>query len=251
MLQGTRNRHGGIYLVPADLPADDADFAAQLAAALTAWTTEGLALAWLTVPAGRPGLIAPALALGFEFHHCTPAQLTLTRRLREAAYIPGYASHTVGVGAVVLNGRDELLTVVERRDLVARPGYFKLPGGMLERGEHIADGVVREVFEETGVRAEFQGLLSLRHHHQGQFATSNLYLVARLRPLSETIAIDEREIGLARWMPVAEFLACASVGPYNKRVVQAALDGGVLAAEELAGYMDAAKDYEIFVSPPA
>jgi ADP-ribose pyrophosphatase YjhB (NUDIX family) len=55
----------------------------------------------------------------------------------------------VGVAAVVVRG-DEVLLV--RRGTEPLRGSWSLPGGLLELGETTAEGVTREVLEETGVR---------------------------------------------------------------------------------------------------
>src|SRR5215472_13534839 len=55
----------------------------------------------------------------------------------------------VGVAAVVLRD-DEILLV--RRGREPLRGMWSLPGGLLELGETTAEGVAREVLEETGVR---------------------------------------------------------------------------------------------------
>jgi len=214
---------------------------------LQGWRAEGLRVAWLLVPVSRTELINVAVAAGFRFHHCADGGLMLTMRLASGAYVPAYATHTIGVGAIVISAGREILTVVERGDLDARPDYFKLPGGMLERGEHIAAGAVRETLEETGVRTEFLDLVSLRHHHRGQFGTSNVYAVCRLKPLTHEITMDETEIGRALWLPVEEYLAHPGVGPYNRRVVSAALGGQGLNSTTIDRYMDSADDYEAFL----
>jgi 8-oxo-dGTP diphosphatase len=59
------------------------------------------------------------------------------------------ATPLVGVAAVVIRGEDILLI---RRGREPMLGAWSLPGGLLEVGETTADGVVREVLEETGVR---------------------------------------------------------------------------------------------------
>ncbi|HTH52471.1 MAG TPA: NUDIX hydrolase [Edaphobacter sp.] len=56
----------------------------------------------------------------------------------------------VGVAAVVVRG-DEILLIRRGREPLL--GAWSLPGGALELGETTAEGVVREIFEETGVRA--------------------------------------------------------------------------------------------------
>ena len=54
----------------------------------------------------------------------------------------------VGVAAVVLHQSEILLIRRGREPLL---GAWSLPGGALELGETTAEGIVREVFEETGV----------------------------------------------------------------------------------------------------
>lgn len=57
----------------------------------------------------------------------------------------------VGVAAVVLRG-DEVLLVQRGRE--PGKGSWGLPGGVLELGETLADGVRREVREECGIEVE-------------------------------------------------------------------------------------------------
>lgn len=56
----------------------------------------------------------------------------------------------VGVAAVVLH-REEILLIRRGREPLL--GAWSLPGGALELGETMAEGIAREVLEETGVRA--------------------------------------------------------------------------------------------------
>jgi 8-oxo-dGTP diphosphatase len=55
----------------------------------------------------------------------------------------------VGVAGVVFSDGDVLLI---RRGREPSLGAWSLPGGVLEVGETTAEGVTREIFEETGVR---------------------------------------------------------------------------------------------------
>lgn len=246
MITGMRNRHRGIVIDPATLASTADAFGAELDSCIAAWEREGLEFAWLEVPADCSELIPVAVAAGFEFHHCRVRSLVMVKRLRPLAYVPAGATHTIGSGGVVLSEDREVLVVLEHRDADSRPGHFKLPGGMLEPREHLAEGTVREVLEETGVETRFQGVVGLRHHHQGQFGTSNLYFACLLQPTSRTIRVDAREIAQAKWVPVDDYLADDDTGAYNKRVVRAALSGRTLGPEPLEGYMEPGA-YEVFV----
>ena len=63
-----------------------------------------------------------------------------------------------GVGGVVLRGHDVLLV---KRAFPPRAGEWSLPGGRLELGESLVDGVRREVREETGIEVEVGPLVEV------------------------------------------------------------------------------------------
>jgi 8-oxo-dGTP diphosphatase len=63
-----------------------------------------------------------------------------------------------GVLAVVMRG-DRVLVV--RRANPPMPGRWGFPGGVLELGETVAQGAMRELFEETGIEAEAAGPLTV------------------------------------------------------------------------------------------
>ena len=71
----------------------------------------------------------------------------------------------VGVGAVVIH---EGRVLVARRGNPPMKGHWGLPGGLLEVGETLVEGVAREVREETGLIVETVELIELleRIHRQ-------------------------------------------------------------------------------------
>ena len=83
-------------------------------------------------------------------------------------------------------------------------GSWKLPGGLADPGEDFATTVAREVEEEVGVKAELDGVVSLRHAHGRRFGQGDLYVIVRLRATSDAIHLDERELMAARWMGLDE-----------------------------------------------
>lgn len=68
------------------------------------------------------------------------------RRARESRRYP--RRPVLGVGALVFRRGRVLLVERARAPL---KGYWSLPGGVLEPGETLADGIRREVLEETGL----------------------------------------------------------------------------------------------------
>jgi mutator protein MutT len=64
----------------------------------------------------------------------------------------------VAVGAVIV---DEGRVLLVRRGTEPMMGHWSLPGGMLEVGERLSEGVVREVREETGLVVEAVELIEL------------------------------------------------------------------------------------------
>ncbi len=155
----------------------------------------------------------------FVFHHCNERDLTLFKRLIEDPVIPTATNHTLGVGAVVVY-ENKLLVV---KDKIWQK--YKLPGGHIDDRENISTALLREVLEETGVKVEFDSIVSLGHFTPGQFNESNLYVICKAEALSTEINIqDVDEIIEARWLEVETFLSCEDVHPYNKKIVQTALN---------------------------
>ena len=157
-----------------------------------------------------------AVDAGFQFHHTGEEYLMLTTRLSESALIPPYASHYIGAGGICLNDNNDLLVVRERYGFAGRAPQLKLPGGALRSGEHLAEAVVREVLEETGVQAVFEAIVCFRHWHGYRYGKSDIYFVCRLRPLSTEITMQEDEIQECLWLPVEEFLSAEGIGDFNQ-----------------------------------
>ena len=239
------NAFGGVTILPAALELPDMAFNEALRHSLDAWAAQGYKLAWLKIGLERAALIPLAAEQGFAFHHSDETSLMMTRRLQPQAFVPAYATHYVGAGGVALNERQELLVVCELHRRGNRP-YYKLPGGALQAGEHLADAVVREVLEETGVSTRFVSLACLRHWHGYRDGKSDIYFVCRLEPLSQAIQRQVEEIEECLWMPLADYMASDLVSAFNKQIVQAAVGTPGLAIAEITGYGPRER-YEFFM----
>ena len=202
--------------------------AALLSEGLPRWRAEGVNTVWLHVelPA-RSALLAAATSpdLGFSLHHAQGLSLTLMKWLPEGApcKVPPFGGTQVGVGGVCVDGGGRVLLVRER---LAPLSAWKFPGGLGEPGEDIGDTAVREVFEETGVRTSFVGLLALRQQHGLAFGVSDIYAMALLRLApgagAADITVDPSEIAAAKWESGEAFEAATS-HPMMKHAVRAAL----------------------------
>jgi ADP-ribose pyrophosphatase YjhB (NUDIX family) len=101
-----------------------------------------------------------------------------------------YPEHPmVGVGGVVIRDGRALLI---RRGSEPLKGEWSIPGGMLEVGETLAEGVVRELWEETGLRVRVLELVEIFErifHLEDQTAPETKDQAVR-RPLYHFVIID-------------------------------------------------------------
>lgn len=211
------NRHENVQL----LPAIDDDFGGVvvelkehmesdvfltlLKTSMSQWTLQGKKGIWIKLPIQLVNLVETVVKEGFWYHHAEPGYLMLVNWIpKTTSTIPLNASHRVGVGAIVLNDKREMLVVQEKSGLLRGTGIWKIPTGIVEVGEDISKGVIREVKEETGIDTEFVEVLAFRQSHKVFFGKSDLFFVCMMRPLSFDIQIQELEIEAAQWMPLEE-----------------------------------------------
>ncbi len=73
-------------------------------------------------------------------------------------------------------------------------------------GEDLEETAVREVFEETGVRAKFASVLGLRqsHNYPGGHGRSDMYICCRLEPITYEINACKEEISACEWLGLDE-----------------------------------------------
>lgn len=180
-------------------------------------------LLWIDLTTTQNQHIAIALELGFAFHNCEAHRVTLTYQVKADAYIPVAPTHTVGVGAVVINKENELLMVRDR--IHTSNSRYKLPGGMLEHGDKLSDTVEREVLEETGIEAKFIKMVTILNSYPFMFNKSNMYITFQLEALTNEInIIDTYEIEEAIWMPLEEFFTHEEMSEFQKILVRNTLE---------------------------
>ena len=122
------------------------------------------------------------------------------------------------VGRVVIADGAVLLV---RRAFPPRQGEWSLPGGRLELGESLADGVRREVREETGLEVEpgvVVDVFDRVHRDEAGRIRYHFVIVDFLcRPCGGTLAAGD-DAADARWVPRAD-VAAFGVNAYAVDVI--------------------------------
>ena len=140
-----------------------------------------------------------------RYRYCAKCGGPLTARLmegRERLVCDGcgyvlYVNPRPATCAVVVDG-DRVMLV--RRAVEPRRGFWDLPGGFLERDEHPAEGLQREMREETGLEIEILEPLGffLDTYPEPGETTLNFYALARVVGGEPQPGSDVAEI---RWFP--------------------------------------------------
>ena len=94
-----------------------------------------------------------------------------------------FPRHIVAASALIRNATGDIALVkTERRG-------WELPGGQIELGESLPDGLQREVFEECGIQVELGRLLHVRSNLSSAiviFLFQATHISGELRPSEET-----------------------------------------------------------------
>jgi 8-oxo-dGTP diphosphatase len=109
-----------------------------------------------------------------------------------------YEAPTVAVGAICQNGKDLLMV---KRGREPAKGLWSIPGGRVELGEYLADALVREVREETGLDVQV-GQLAGIHEVVGDPHFVILDFEAIVTTDRDPVPGDDVEE--VRWVPFGE-----------------------------------------------
>jgi 8-oxo-dGTP diphosphatase len=234
--------YNGITIASKDLPNNKEEFELNLDYLIKNVENRRF-LIWIYIDINKSDYISITTKRGFVFHSCNEDYILVVKRLKENAIIPTASNHTLGVGAVVINDKNELLVIKER---ISTAGY-KLPGGHIDDAELITTALEREVLEETGIIVEFESIISLGHFYPHQFHKSNLYILCTAIAKSSKINIqDSHEIIDAKWLNVDEYLNDEEVFDYSKAIVRAAIKSKGLKRANQETLCHIKKDFELF-----
>ena len=108
------------------------------------------------------------------------------------------AELTILTNMCMVRDRDRVL--VQRRNDPNWPGVV-FPGGHVEEGESFTDAVIREVYEETGIRIGHPRLCGLKQFWNREGLR---YIVFLYRTETFTGEVRSSEEGEALWIPFSE-----------------------------------------------
>ena len=129
-----------------------------------------------------------------------------------------WGNYSIGVGALVVKDGKILLV---RRSHDPGKGYWTNPGGYIEQWETIEETIIREVEEESGIKAKVNNILALRDLPRG---IHNLYVAFGMEYISGTPRPDGMESDDAGFYSVEE-MKSMNVADFTKWLVQIALHG--------------------------
>ncbi|CAF4413586.1 unnamed protein product [Rotaria socialis] len=192
-----------------DWPDDAKIIRDSLSISLEQWRKDKLSSVWLWIPIEKAHVIPIAAELGFSYHNAEERTAVLNQWLLPTkSMIPRFATHQVGVGGAVLHSKtNELLVIKERvrnREIwkvTSMRNVYSLLGSA-ELSENIADGAIREVFEETGILSKFESIIGFRqaHRYPGGHGRSDIYFICRLSSLTDAINFDANEVLDCKWI---------------------------------------------------
>lgn len=99
-----------------------------------------------------------------------------------------WGNFSLGVGGVVWLKNKVLLV---RRAYEPGKGTWTIPGGFVDQRESIAEAIVREIREETGIITEPLSIISLRDRPDEKH---DLYVIFLLRYLGGTLKAEQEEV---------------------------------------------------------
>jgi len=127
----------------------------------------------------------------------------------------------VGVGAVIVSHGRVLLI---RRGQNPMKGHWTLPGGALEVGESLAEGLAREVREETGLQVEVLELVELldRIHREHGRVRYHYVIADYLCRVTGGSLLAGSDADAARWVERAEWNSHGAllIDPITVRVIE-------------------------------
>ena len=116
----------------------------------------------------------------------------------------------VAVCVWTVNSHNEILLTLRHPDKDLYPNYWENTGGAVQAGESSKAGAIRELFEETGIRADEAELVYLGSRRE-ETAFFDSYIVRKDVPLNQ-LRLQEMETVDAQWVDLDRLDAMMASG---------------------------------------
>ncbi len=147
------------------------------------------------------------------------------------SYPTNFACHFLGVGAVIIHENKVLLVKLSYGRAQEK---FIIPGGLVEKGETLEEGLIREVKEETGVDIIPKGIIGIRSLIRTTNKLTDVYtvFVCDIASDPKKIGTDDPEITDVQWVPISE-MNRDDVLNYTRIIVGKASEGRYMSFDKV------------------
>jgi ADP-ribose pyrophosphatase YjhB (NUDIX family) len=134
-----------------------------------------------------------------------------------------FATHFLGVGGVVIHDKKILLVKLTYGGAKNR---FLVPGGLVEKGETLREGLIREILEETNMKVNPTEIIGIRSMVRDSDGLTDVYTVFKCELLSDPhhIKPQDSEINEVAWIEINELDQRDDVPQYTKTIVTTAIE---------------------------
>ena len=136
----------------------------------------------------------------------------------------------VGVDAIILNDKGEILLEKRAQGMSTFPGYWAIPGGWMEWGETVEQAVKREVQEELGIEVEVVKFI-------GKYFDTNTFPIKKYSRVAlphickivsgEPTAYQKEEVEEVKWVSPQNALDL-EIAYDHKEMIRYAIDNGLI-----------------------
>lgn len=103
---------------------------------------------------------------------------------------------------IYIKTKNEYKVLLTKRSLNSSflPGYYEIPGGHIETGEEVSNGLQREIREELNMNIKIGEFFdSFTYQNKGKEVIEYIYLATPMSPLND-IKIQEDEVDSYLWV---------------------------------------------------
>ena len=142
-----------------------------------------------------------------------------------------FACHFLGVGAVIIHDNKVLLV---KLSYGRAQDKFLIPGGLVEKGETLEEGLIREVKEETGLDIKPKGIIGIRSLIRSTNKLTDVYTVfiCDISSDPEKIGTDDPEITDVQWIPISD-MSRDDILNYTRVIVKKACEGKYMSFDQI------------------